>query len=175
MDTRQHPFHLRYRQSRVFPRDGSASSEMAAPVEVVWEVLIDFERYPDWNVFTPRVETSLRVGSPVRLQVDMPGRSRRTRTEWINLVEPHRTICWGLHIGHPGLLCANRWQELHELEDGRTRYVTTEGFSGLLAPLVMALYAQAMRQGFQSVADGLKERAPQCLDMPGHANVIQGL
>jgi uncharacterized protein YndB with AHSA1/START domain len=156
MNPRQHPFHLRYRQRALCAREVSAEAEIAAPIGEVWKALVDFERYPEWNVFSTAVKTNLEVGAPVELHVDMPGRSKSIRTEWVNLVEPGRTICWGMYMLHPTLLCANRWQELHELEAGGTRYFTVDRFSGLLVPLMMSLYEEPMRQGFQSVADGLK-------------------
>lgn len=153
---RSHPFHQRFRQRALFAREVTGSCEIEAPVEEVWQALIGFDSYSEWNIFTPHVQTDLRIGSPVELDVVMPGRSRSRRTEWVNLVEPGRTICWGMHLGHPGLLCANRWQILRDLGDGRTQYLTVDKFSGMLVPIVFALYGQPMHIGFQSVADGLK-------------------
>lgn len=155
---RLHPQHLRYRQRRIFPREVSASADILAPIEAVWKVLVDFERYAEWNIFTPKVETDLQIGSRVRMRVVMPGKFDAERIERINLVEAGETICWGMHMGHPAVLCANRWQMLCPLESGETRYVTVDKFSGLLAPFVLALYGGAMKTGFQSVADHLKQR-----------------
>lgn len=153
---RRHPIHRKYRQGKVFANKVAARAEIAAAPEIVWRALVDFERYAEWNRFTPRVETDLAIGSPITLHVEMPGKSRMVRTEWINLVEPGETLCWGMHMGHPGLLCANRWQVLRPLDNGHTEYLTEDKMSGLLTPLVMALYGRAMQQGFQLVADGLK-------------------
>ena len=153
---RRHPIHQKFRQRRLFARSVTAYAEINAPVDAIWRALVDFKRYAQWNPFTPLVATDLAIGSPVTLHVDMPGASRMIRTEWINLVEPEQTICWGMHIGHPVLLCANRWQILRPLDDDRAEYRTEDKMSGLLTPLVMARYGGAMQQGFQSVADGLK-------------------
>jgi uncharacterized protein YndB with AHSA1/START domain len=157
MDPRQHPFHLKFRQRTLFAADITARSEILAPVADVWDALVDFDGYGDWNPFTPKVETEFKVGARVTLHVDMPGRSKSVRTEWINLVEPGQTICWGMQMGHASLLCANRWQMVRAIDDTHTEYVTTDYFSGLLTPLVMALYGEPTRLGFQSVADGLKQ------------------
>ena len=154
---RLHPIHLRYRQRRIFSHQVSASADIAASIDAVWNTLVDFDHYCDWNIFTPKVETDLQIGSPVKLHVAMPGRSESVRTEWINLVEPGKTICWGMHMGHPALLCSNRWQTLRELANGHTQYLTVDKFSGILVPLVVALYGRPMQIGFQSVADNLKQ------------------
>jgi hypothetical protein len=156
-EARAHPFHIRYRQRELFRREVSGASQIEAPIENVWKALVDFDQYPEWNTFTPIAETDLQIGSPIKLKVVMPLRSDSTRIEWINLVEPGQTICWGMHMGHPWLLCANRWQMLRTLDDGLTEYLTIDKFSGLLVPMVMALYGEPMRLGFQSVADNLKK------------------
>src|SRR5216117_3531780 len=37
--------------------------EIDAPVERVWEVLTDFDRFPDWNPFIRRIRGDAQVGS----------------------------------------------------------------------------------------------------------------
>jgi hypothetical protein len=156
---RQHPYHQRFERRGPFAARVEAKSEIEAPRELVWEILHDVDRYAEWNPFTPRATTSLRIGAPVELEVHMPGKRTMIRTEWVNLVEPGQTICWGMHMAHPALLTANRWQELEELGPAATRYSTYDRFSGLLTPLVLALYGEGIRVGFQQVADALKTRA----------------
>ena len=158
MDPRQHPFHLKFRQRRLFAAAVEASSIIAAPPSRVWEALTDFDSYSDWNPFTTQVKTDFEIGSPVELHVDMPTRSETVRTEWVNLIEPEQTICWGMQMGHPVFLNANRWQILTPIKGNQTEYRTVDYFSGLLAPMVIALYGEPMRLGFQAVADSLKAR-----------------
>lgn len=160
--------HRRYRQGRVFPRAVVASVDIQAPAREVWAVLVDFARYPEWNPFTPEVEAELAVGAPVRLRVSMPGRRELERVEQINRVEPERALCWGMHMGHRALLCANRWQVLEPVR-AATRYTTADRFSGLLVPLVMALYGGPMQLGFQQMADALKVRVEGMLPAGGAA------
>jgi len=155
MHPSDHAFHLRFSPGRWFRREVSASAEIDAPIERVWATLVDFERYSAWNPFTPEVRAHLRVGEPIHMHVRMPRRAPRRMTEWINRIEPPRVLCWGVHLGARWLLCANRWQRLEPLDDRRTRYTTVDHLSGLLAPLVIGLYGEPMRRGFQAAADGL--------------------
>ena len=48
-----------------------------APVERVWEVLTDFDRWAEWNPSVPSIEGEPRVDSTVALTLAMPGRLRR--------------------------------------------------------------------------------------------------
>jgi len=162
-----HALHQRYQQGWLFPYQVSACCDIAAPAELVWDILLDFSRYGDWNAFAPKVETDLQIGSPVVMQVHMPGRAARQQTEILNLLQPGKTICWGMIMGHPLILCANRWQLLHRLDKGGTRYETVDKLSGLLAPLVWLLYGKPMRLGFEVVANSLKQRAEALFDHQG--------
>lgn len=152
-------FAARFRQGRVFPVSVAAEIAIAAPAGRVWSILVDFERYPEWNPFTVEVRTTLRVGEPVAMDVRLPGRRPQRRTEWVNAVEPGRCIAWGMHMGRPGLLTANRFQWVDPLSGSRCRYRTEDRMSGWLSPVVMAFYGESMRRGFESVARALKDRA----------------
>ena len=132
--------------------------EIEAPAERVWDILVDFERYGEWNPFTTRVEASLEIGSPVMLHVRL-GRLKRKQPERIETVEPPHLLAWGTTMGHPVLLSALREQRVEALSETRCRYLTTDATSGLLTPLVALLFGRLIRQGFNDMAAALKTRA----------------
>ena len=65
----------------------SDSIDIEAPAQRVWEILVEVERYGEWNPFTTRVDTSLEVGSPVDLYVSL-GPFRLKQPELIQDVVP---------------------------------------------------------------------------------------
>lgn len=136
----------------------SESVEIDAPIERAWEILIDFERYGEWNPFTPSVATDFEIGSPVELCVRM-GPWRLKQVERIEAIEPPHLIAWSTTMGHRFLISALREQRLEAVGKGRCRYRTKDDFSGLLIPLVMLLFGGFVRRGFNDVARGLKARA----------------
>ena len=136
----------------------SEAVEIDAPIERAWEILADFERYGEWNPFTPSVATDFEIGSPVELYVRM-GPWRLKQVERIEAVEPPRLIAWSTTMGHRFLISALREQRLEAVGNGRCRYRTTDDFSGLLIPLVMLFFGGFVRRGFNDVARGLKTRA----------------
>jgi hypothetical protein len=151
----------------VKPANGSGASAGAPTVRVelvilaspsaVWDVLVDFPRYPEWNPFTVGVQTSGRVGDPVLLDVQL-GERRLSMRERMRVYEPGRRIGWGLRILGGTLLDCTRVQELEDLGDGRTRYVCHESFRGLLVPLFFNRYRGAMERGFTAAGESLARR-----------------
>ena len=132
--------------------------DINAPIEIVWAVLTDFEAYGEWNKFTPSVETSGRLGDPVRLQVRLSNNKngRLTRSTLTLKKKAAYELCWGTDTL---LVKANRYQTLTPLKDGRTRYESKEPFEGLLAPLILWWHRDNLMRGYRWAAEGLKERA----------------
>ena len=135
-----------------------AEIEIDAPLARVREILGDLAAYPEWNPFTPRAESTLRVGDPIRLRVRLVGDRLIDRVETVTAAEPKR-LCWSMKMGGRFLLAAERCQVLTPLEDGRTRYVTEDRFRGILTPFVMLFFGAAMQRGFDDCALALKKRA----------------
>ena len=138
----------------------SDSIDIEAPVQRVWEILVDVERYGEWNPFTTRVDTSLEVGSSVDLYVTL-GPFRLKQPELIQDVVPTSLLAWGMTMGARWLLKTRREQRLEPLGDSRCRYTTTDAFTGVLTPLVVLLFGGLIRRGFNAMALALKERAEE--------------
>lgn len=139
--------------------------EIDAPIETVWQVLLDFDSYPEWNPFTKKVETDLVIGNPVNLHVKMPRRINMVQVEYVREVTEPNTLSWGMTMGAEFLLVALREQHLKPLGDNRCSYHTTDAFDGLLTPVVKALFGGPIRDGFNAMAYALKRRA-ESVEMP---------
>ena len=136
----------------------SDALDIEASAERVWDILIDVDRYGEWNPFTFRVVTSLKVGAPVDLHVDM-GPYKVTQQQQIQAVEPPGLLAWGMTMGARFLMFTRREQRVQRLGEARCRYETSDAFTGLLAPFVVLLFGRLVRRGFNNVARALKERA----------------
>ena len=135
----------------------SSTAEIDAPADELWRILVDLERYPEWNPFTPGVVSTLRPGDPIRMDVQMGGK-RRVQTETVSVHEPGRRLCWDVTMGWRGLLNTRRCQTLEPLFTGGTRYQTRLEMHGLLAGLVNRLYGQHIQKGFDDLAAALRTR-----------------
>lgn len=130
-----------------------------APQQMVWDILYDIRRYPEWNPFTERVITDFKPGSPVELHVNLPGRGKRLQREFITSVTAPHTLGWGMHMVHDSVLKARRLQTIEQLSPTRCCYHTEDHISGWLSPLVKWLYFNSMKNGFNSMAYALKQQA----------------
>jgi hypothetical protein len=140
-------------------RSYEATVEIDAPAARVWEILVDLPSYGAWNTFCPVVESTLTVGGPVVLHVHL-GKRRVVQRETVRAVDAEGLrLCWGATIGPPFVFHGDRWQELTALGPDRCRYHTHERFTGLLSPLVGALFGRAVQEGFSTMAADLKRRA----------------
>jgi hypothetical protein len=115
----------------------SVTVRIGAPAEFVWDVLVDYPRYPEWNPYTVKVVTTLVVGDPIDLTLPSPDGSSGTfvNREHLRVVEP---------LG--AALCS---------------YRTTDAFSGQYAGKVVEVSGPWVKAGFDAVAHALKARAEQ--------------
>ncbi len=139
--------------------------DIDAPVARVWEIMVDFERYPEWNPLNRffRLDTHAEAGQTVtfgprwgpydRATLGEPGFTQReTLTVWA----PH---CCLAYATISRLVNAERVQYLAPIGANRTRYLTYERTSGILAPVVRRLYARRIIEGFTANGLALKRRA----------------
>lgn len=146
----------------------SAEVDIDAPLDTVWQVMTDVDRYPDWNPFVVRVEgvRPLAVGTPIKLHVEFAGGKQVVSPERITALEPpsddgatRRAAMAYVFEGWPARLAlvrGTRWQRLSQRPGGPTRYETVELFSGPLVPLAGPARVE---EGFTRHAEALKRRA----------------
>ena len=142
----------------------TAGVDIAAPLEVVWRIMLDAASYGSWNPFVVRVETPEppTVGNPIVLHVVWENGSRTRSPERITAVrlEDDSALLSYVYEGLPsklGLVRGVRHQRLTRTAGG-CRYDTVEEFSG---PLVFLAGPGRVQRGFERHAAALKARAEQ--------------
>ncbi|GAC1612033.1 MAG: hypothetical protein NVS3B26_30920 [Mycobacteriales bacterium] len=138
----------------------SVTVEIDAPQQLVWDVLVDFARYGDWNPYTVRVEATLSLGADVVLTLPTPGRpgETMTTTETMRVIDPPRHLQYDTADRLAGIL-AVRDQWVADLGGDRSSYRTADVFSGPHAQRAFDLQGAWVKAGFDAVAQALKERA----------------
>lgn len=143
----------------------SVTVEIDAPASLVWEVVVDFASYGDWNPFTVRVDTGGEVGDEVVLHLPDPATPGQTFTtiEHLRIKSPPGDNAPGQLQYDTGdsipQMLAIRDQWVTDLGGGRTSYSTTDAFTGEIAQVVYDLQAEWVKAGFDATALALKDRA----------------
>ena len=137
------------------PRDApviaSREAEIAAPPDVVWDTLADFERWPEWNpdVKSLELDGPVATGSVFRWKT---GPSKITST--LEAVERPSELGWAGKTF--GARAVHVWS--FEPRGEGTLVRTTESFDGML-PRVMRKRMQAMLD--ETLEDGLSHLAAE--------------
>jgi len=135
-----------------------AAIDVDAPAARVWQVVSDFERYPEWNPFIVRAAGELRVGERLDVTIVAPGMKLVSFRPRVLDVEPGHLVRWKGEFKLPGLFDGRHALTVDPLDGGRSRFTTHEEVTGILLPFAGRVMA-ASQQGFELMARALKERA----------------
>jgi uncharacterized protein YndB with AHSA1/START domain len=133
------------------------SLEIAASVDEVWSVIVDADRYAEWNPFVVGCKSSLVVGEPIKMKVKVLPWVAMPQKETILEHEPGKLLNYGIAIPL-GILASTRKHILTPLENGHTRYESQFCLSGWLAPLVDFMLGNQLRRGFSAMTVGIRDR-----------------
>jgi hypothetical protein len=143
----------------------AATVEIDAPIDVVWDVMTDAARYPEWNPFVVELRPvggELQVGGPIELQVRWARGGGARTIEVVSRLDPPRSGRAAMEYRFVGwlprlaLVRGSRLQSIEQPAGGPTTYRTSERFTGLLARRVPLAKVQ---DGFERHARALKARA----------------
>ena len=127
--------------------------------ESVWNILIDFAAYDQWNPFINRVVGAATEGSKIDIYIETPSGKNRKYSPRITHVEEGRELRWFGKSSLPGFLNAEHIFTIEELQPERVRFVQREVFDGFLSRVFGKGVDTDIRQGFQDMNDALKKRA----------------
>ncbi|KAF8264493.1 hypothetical protein EI94DRAFT_1703176 [Lactarius quietus] len=155
-----------------------SSIAISAPKQKVWDVLLDFPSYGEWNPYIrsqeliseedkkPLVSHMVVPGWRVRLRLNTPptmedvGKKASVAEEIITHVD-NDNFRFAWHFATPArwLITAERWQILRDDGSGGTVYETWEFFGGLVAYFVRFFLGAKLQASFDAMSRALKERA----------------
>jgi len=133
------------------------SEQIAAPKDTVWEVISDTSKYPEWNTFVVKCESSFEVGSPIKMRVRVLPFFAMPQKETILQNQPGDFLEYGINV--PGLLKSSRQHRLTVINDNLTRYDSVFMLKGILAPVVGFLLGNQLKRGFNDMTRGVVDRA----------------
>ncbi len=138
-------------------REIRTTIDIEAPPLDVWNVLMDFERYDEWNPFIRSIEGRPTVGEVLEVVLEADGKKPMHVSPRVTDFEMPTRFAWLGSIGFKGIFDGRHHFELVAI-DGGTRLVHYEAFSGALVPIVFPTMRTSTTRGFESMNRVLKER-----------------
>jgi hypothetical protein len=132
--------------------------EIDASPTTVWSVLTDTDAYPDWNPFMTKLAGDFTVGATLEVRIEPPNAKPMTFKPTVLAVEPERELRWLGKFVLPGLVDGDHSLRIEPLAEGRSRFIQTEGFSGLLVRPLRSMLGKT-EFGFEQMNAALKARA----------------
>ncbi len=124
----------------------------------VWQVLMDFESYPDWNPLVRSIAGEKTPGSKLKVRLQLPGRKAVQVRPRLMALEPEVEFRWLGHLLIPGLFDGEHYFRIEKGAADGVRFVQGERFGGLLVPLFSKMFAEQTAAGFEAANLALKER-----------------
>ena len=91
----------------------------AAP-QKVWEVLTNFEQYPNWNPFIQEIKGEQEIGKGLNVKIGLGDNGMAMKpkvTEW----NPGQRFAWLGSLIIPGIFDGNHYFELEEVGNSQTK------------------------------------------------------
>lgn len=127
--------------------------------QVVWDVLTDLDRYPEWNPFIIEAAGTLAVGERLTNRLQPPGGKAMTFRPTVTELEPGAVVEWLGRMVVPGVFDGRHRFELRPTPSGGTAFVHTESFRGVLVRFLRSSLDSDTRAGFEAMNAALKARA----------------
>ena len=133
--------------------------EINASAEKVWQLLIDFDAYPQWNPFIRSVSGTPEPNSKLNILIQPSGARGMKFRPTVLKVEPEKELRWLGSLFVPGLFDGEHIFNIEPLSETSVKFVQREQFSGLLVPLFWRSLDKDTRRGFNEMNAALKKRA----------------
>jgi hypothetical protein len=134
--------------------------DIDAPPDRVWAVVSDWAAYPEWNPFLRRIDGELREGARLEVRIAPPDARAMTFKPTVRAVEANRELRWLGRLVLPGLIDGEHSLRIEPLDGGRSRFIQSERFTGLLVGLIGGTLSKT-EAGFEQMNAALKARVEQ--------------
>ena len=132
-----------------------------ASPSTIWNILIEFDLYPEWNPFIKSIKGLPIEGSKVSARLEPPDLRGMTISPTILEVTDEKALRWLGHLFFPGLFDGEHIFELIDNKNGTTTFIQREKFRGILVSLFNKLLDNNTYRGFVLMNQQLKIKAEQ--------------
>ena len=133
--------------------------DIEASKETVWDILVDFEKYPTWNPFIKSIKGDLKVRNKLEVSIQPPGAKVFKFKPKVTSYKRYKEFSWLGSLFMYGLFDGHHVFEIAENQNGTSKLIHKESFRGILVPILWNKLNTETRMGFESMNKSLKELA----------------
>ena len=133
--------------------------EINASAGRVWQLLTDFDRYPEWNPFIRSISGKPEPNAKLKIFIQPSGARGMTFRPTVLKAEPNQELRWQGRLFVPGLFDGEHILIIERISQDKVRFRQSEKFSGLLVPLFWRSLDVDTRRGFNEMNAALKKQA----------------
>jgi hypothetical protein len=137
----------------------TTSITINATTEKVWNILNDFEKYPQWNPFITSIAGKIKVGNILQVTIAPPNGNAMKFKPTLLVANEHKELKWKGKLLFKGLFDGEHQFEIIDNKNGTVTFVQSENFTGVLVPLFKKTININTKNGFVLMNEKLKERA----------------
>ena len=125
--------------------------EIQAPISKVWEILMDFEKYPEWNPFIKELSGSTLEGDYLEVTMLSGGNKPMQFNPIVLINEEQEEFRWKGKLFVEGLFDGEHYFILEDFGNNQTRFIQGEEFTGLLSGALMKMIGKDTKIGFEAM------------------------
>ncbi|MDN4164356.1 SRPBCC domain-containing protein [Cytophagales bacterium LB-30] len=130
-----------------------------APATRVWNILMDFDSYLDWNPFIKSIQGQAVLGAKLKALIHLPGNKPMTFKPTVMSLVNEKELSWLGHLGIKGIFDGHHRFVLKSISPNETVLEHSEEFRGILIPFFRKNLEKNTQEGFEAMNQALKQRA----------------
>ena len=138
-------------------REFRTEIEINATPDQVWEALMDFDSYSEWNPFVQSASGNQVPGETLKIYIKPPKGMGMTIKPKVKKVEPGSEFRWKGKMLISGLFDGEHIFELRPTDNG-CHFTRREEFTGILVSPMLRLVGKKTQRGFNEMNAALKQR-----------------
>ena len=129
-----------------------------ASADEVWNVLVDFEKYPTWSPFIKSVSGSPVKGGSLNVSIQLDRQEAMTFSPSVIVSKPGHELRWISRVGVPFVFDGEMFFKIDEVAPGKVHFKLGEHFTGFLLHFKWEDMKASTRAGFEATNEALKAR-----------------
>lgn len=143
------------------PKQLRTQIDIQATPERVWQILTDFDAYPQWNPFMTEATGIASRGERLSIRMQPDGGRAVTFRPTVREAAPGHRLSWLGRLLLPGIFDGEHSFTIEPLPEGGVRLTQQEDFRGVLVPLLAKSLDGRTLPAFERMNQALKLRAEQ--------------